>query len=91
MKKIDWMAKLGSRKLWCAIAAGVVMVFTALCGEDLTPEMVDIIKSGVGVLAAYIFGESAVDIARQMVEKIRAQMDADVFAPPTPEDDANAD
>ena len=73
-RKIDWKAKLTSRKLWCAIAAGVVMALTVLFGDGLTPEAVDIIKSGVGVLIAYIFGESAVDVARQMVEKIRAEM-----------------
>lgn len=74
-----------SRKLWCAIAAAVVMVLTAVFGEDLTPEMVDIIKTGIGALVAYIFGESAVDIARQLVEKVRAEMlaEMDVNAPMT--------
>lgn len=77
-KKIDWAAKLTSRKLWCAIAAAVVMVLTAVFGENLTPEMVDIIKTGIGALVAYIFGESAVDIARQLVAKVRAEMLAEM-------------
>lgn len=89
--KIDWAAKLTSRKLWCAIAAGVVMVLTAVYGENLTPEMVDVIKTGVGVLAAYIFGESAVDIARQLVEKVRAQMLVDEETYVLREDQADGD
>jgi hypothetical protein len=47
--------------------------------------MVSIIRSGVGVLVAYIFGESAVDVARQMVEKIKAEIEADTL----PEEDAD--
>ena len=80
-KTIDWRAKLTSRKLWCAMAAGIVMAMTVLFGDGLTPEMVSIIRSGVGVLVAYIFGESAVDVARQMVEKIKAEIEADTLLP----------
>ena len=76
-----------SRKLWCAIAAGVVMVLTVLFGDGLTPEMVGIVRSGIGVLIAYIFGESAVDVARQMVERIKAELEADMMKPP--EEDGN--
>lgn len=86
-RKIDWKAKLTSRKLWCAIAAGVVMALTVLFGDGLTPEMVGIIRSGIGVLIAYIFGESAVDVARQMVERIKAELEADMMKPP--EEDGN--
>lgn len=74
-----------SRKLWCAMAAGIVMALTVLFGEGLTPEMVSIIRSGVGVLVAYIFGESAVDVARQMVERIKAEIEAETL----PEEDAD--
>lgn len=87
VNKIDWRAKLTSRKLWCAIAAGVVMVLTVLFGDGLTPEMVGIVRSGIGVLIAYIFGESAVDVARQMVERIKAELEADMMNPP--EEDGN--
>ena len=87
VKKVDWRAKLTSRKLWCAIASGVVMALTVLFGDGLTPEMVSIIRSGIGVLVAYIFGESAVDVARQLVEKIKAEIEADMLTPP--EEDGN--
>lgn len=85
--KTNWAAKLTSRKLWCAIAAGVVMALTVLFGDGLTPEMVGIIRSGIGVLIAYIFGESAVDVARQTVERIKAELEADMMKPP--EEDGN--
>lgn len=85
VSKVNWREKLTSRKLWCAMAAGIVMAMTVLFGDGLTPEMVSIIRSGVGVLVAYIFGESAVDVARQMVEKIKAEIEADTL----PEEDAN--
>ena len=63
------------------------MALTVLFGEGLTPEMVGIIRSGIGVLIAYIFGESAVDVARQMVERIKAELEADMMKPP--EEDGN--
>lgn len=39
--------------------------------ETLTPEMAEIIRYGIYALIAYIWGESAVDIARQIAEKIK--------------------
>lgn len=75
MNNINWAQKLSSRKLWCAIAAGVVMVLTAVFGESLTTEVVEVIKYGLYVFIAFILGESGVDAARQVVEKIRALLD----------------
>ena len=65
--------KLGSRKLWAAIAAAVLCVVTALFGENLTPEVVDITRYAVMAAMVYIFGEGAVDVARQIVEAVRAK------------------
>lgn len=59
--------KLSSRKLWAAIAAAVLCVVTALFGESLTPEVVDITRYAVMAAMVYIFGEGAVDVARQIV------------------------
>jgi len=61
---IDWKRKLCSRKLWAAVMAAVFALMTALFGENLPPEMTDVMKTGIGGLTAYIFGESAVDAAR---------------------------
>jgi hypothetical protein len=69
MKEI--LMKLTSRKLWVAIFAAALCVVTACIGEELTPEMVDMIKTAVSAAVAYIFGESAVDIFRQIAESMK--------------------
>lgn len=69
--KINWGQKLTSRKLWCAILAAIVTVLVGLFGDALTPETAEVVRYGIYVLIAYIFGESAVDIARQITDKIK--------------------
>lgn len=61
---INWKQKLSSRKLWAAILAAVFALLTALFGEELPAEMVEILKTGIYGLIAYIFGEGVVDVAR---------------------------
>lgn len=75
--KINWGEKLTSRKLWCAVAAAVAILVTAFFGDELTPETVDVIKTGVGALVAYIFGESFVDIARQLAGRLTGDKTSD--------------
>lgn len=65
--------KLGSRKLWVSIAAAAICVVSAVMGEELTPEYVEILHYAVTACVAYIFGESAVDVLRQIVEAVRAK------------------
>ena len=65
--------KLGSRKLWAAVAAAVICVVSAVMGEEITPEYVDLLHYAVTACIAYIFGESAVDVLRQIVEAVRAK------------------
>ena len=60
--------KLASRKLWAAILAGVAALVAALCGEELTPEIVSALKCAVTAAIAYIFGEGAVDVARLIAD-----------------------
>ena len=62
--KIDWKQKLSSRKLWAAVAAAILAVIAAVFGGELSAETVDMIKTGIYGLVAYIFGEGAVDVAR---------------------------
>lgn len=61
---VNWKHKLSSRKLWAAILAAVFALLTALFGEELPAEMVEILKTGIYGLIAYIFGEGVVDVAR---------------------------
>lgn len=61
---VNWKQKLSSRKLWAAVLAAVFALLTALFGEELPAEMVEILKTGIYGLIAYIFGEGVVDVAR---------------------------
>lgn len=62
--------KLTSRKLWAAIIAAVITVITGLFSEELTPETVELTSKAVVALCVYIFGESIVDVARQLGPKL---------------------
>ena len=57
MKKIDWVRKLTSRKLWTAVASFVSMMILATGGTDNTATQVTaLIMAGASVVA-YIIGE----------------------------------
>lgn len=61
MKKIDWVRKLTSRKLWTAIASFVAMLIVALGGaESEATQVTAIIMAGASVIA-YIIGEGLTD------------------------------
>ena len=63
MKKIDWVKKLTSRKLWTAVASFVSLMILAFGGTDnMASQVVAIIKAGATVIA-YIVGEGLVDAA----------------------------
>ena len=64
--------KLGSRKLWAAVLAGLSALIMALCGEELTPESVAALRCAVTAAIAYVFGEGAVDVARLIAEAMGA-------------------
>lgn len=62
--------KLTSRKLWAAVVAAAITIVTGLFSEELTPEAVSLISKAVMALCVYIFGESIVDVARQLGPKV---------------------
>ena len=57
MKKIDWVRKLTSRKLWTAVASFVSMMILATGGTDNTATQV------TALIMAYIIGEGLTDSA----------------------------
>ena len=59
MKKIDWVRKLTSRKLWTAVASFVSMMILATGG---TTQVTALIMAGASVVA-YIIGEGLTDSA----------------------------
>ena len=63
MKKINWVRKLTSRKLWTAVAFFVSMMIVATGGAGNTATQVTaLIMAGASVVA-YIIGEDLTDSA----------------------------
>ena len=63
MKRIDWVRKLTSRKLWTATASFVSMMIVATGGTESTAAQVTaLIMAGASVIA-YIIGEGLTDKA----------------------------
>lgn len=63
MSKIDWVAKLTSRKFWMAITGLVSGILLALHFDEQTvTQITGIIMSAASVLA-YIIGEGIIDAA----------------------------
>ena len=63
--------KFASRKLWAAIFAAVLCIAFACASDMIAPEAADLIKTAVYVVMAYIFGESGVDIFRQISDAMK--------------------
>lgn len=65
MMKVNWKQKLSSRKLWAAVV-GVIVGLAAAFGieENEYAQIVGVVGSVVSAVS-YIFGESAVDAARE--------------------------
>ena len=61
---VNWKQKLTSRKLWAAVLCAVFAAVTAIFGDELDAEAVEMLKTGIYGLIAYIFGEGVVDVAR---------------------------
>ena len=67
--KIDWRAKLSSRKFWAAVVGFVAPLLLSLgMAENQVSQVTAIITSG-GTLIAYIIGEGLVDAAREGKEE----------------------
>lgn len=68
MKKIDWVRKLTSRKLWIAVASFVSMMIVATGGaENTATQVTALIMAGASVVA-YIIGEGLTDSANTGAE-----------------------
>lgn len=62
--KIDWKRKLASRKFWAALLGFVTSVCALFGVDSMTGEQIAAVISAVGILSAYILGESCVDAAK---------------------------
>lgn len=67
--KIDWQAKLSSRKFWAAVVGFVTAILAAFgLAEGEIAQIVGIITAG-STLIVYIISESTVDVARANKDK----------------------
>ena len=68
MKKIDWVRKLTSRKLWTAVGSFVSLLIVTLgYSENTAVQVTGLIMAGATVVA-YIIGEGLVDSANIISE-----------------------
>lgn len=68
MKKIDWIKKLTSRKLWTAVASFVSMIIIATGGsQDTATQVTALIMAGASVIA-YIIGEGLADASNSGID-----------------------
>ena len=61
MNKINWKAKLTSRKFWAALTAVVISLLAFFNVPEMTQTQITALLAAVGTLVAYIFGESYID------------------------------
>lgn len=59
--KINWKAKLTSRKFWAAIIGFATAIISAFKIESITAEQVTLIITAISTLVAYIIGEGFTD------------------------------
>ena len=69
MNKINWVAKLTSRKFWAALTAVVISLLAFFNVPEMTQTQVTALLAAVGTLVAYIFGESYIDAKVQRAPK----------------------
>ena len=62
--KINWKAKLTSRKFWAAIIGFTGAILTAFSVPAATASQITAIIMAFGTLIAYILGEGFVDAAQ---------------------------
>lgn len=74
MKKIDWMRKLTSRKLWLSVASFVTLMVVACGGtENEAAQISALIMAGATVIG-YVIGEGMTD-ARQLKRNRQSRKD----------------
>ncbi len=62
--KIDWKAKLTSRKFWAAVVGFITALLIAFGVSDMQIEQIVAVVMASATLIAYIIGEGLVDTER---------------------------
>ena len=83
MRKIDWTAKLTSRKFWAAIATFVSMMIVAIGkSEETATQVTSLIMAGAAVVA-YIIGEGLADAAAAVADDEQYRLVWGVYGRPS--------
>lgn len=87
MNKINWAAKLTSRKFWAALTAVVLSLLAFFNVPEMTQTQITALLAAVGTLVAYIFGESYVDAkahhTQEPLEEIKQIDEEDTYGEDT--------
>lgn len=70
MNKLNWVAKLTSRKFWAALTAVVISLLAFFNVPEMTQTQITALLAAVGTLVAYIFGESYIDAKARSTPKL---------------------
>lgn len=68
MKKINWMKKLTSRKLWMSVASFVSMMIVACGGAETEGAQVAALIMAGATVIGYVLGEGLADSANAGIE-----------------------
>jgi uncharacterized membrane protein len=63
MDKINWKAKLTSRKFWAAVVSFVALLVVALGGTEAQATQITALITAGATVIAYIIGEGMIDAA----------------------------
>ncbi|HHT53371.1 MAG TPA: hypothetical protein GX011_00320 [Clostridiales bacterium] len=74
--KISWKQKLSSRRFWAAVAGFFTALGAAFGIDSMTSNQIVAVISALGILAAYIIGESCVDVSRARDTKGESNSDS---------------
>lgn len=77
MKRIDWIKKLTSRKLWTAVASFVSMMIVATGGSENTATQITALIMAGASIVAYIIGEGLTDVANSTTGTMGSTDDGD--------------
>lgn len=71
----NWKSKLASRKFWSAVAGAAVALCAAFGADEMTTQQITAVITAAGVLVAYIFAESYVDVNRGAASNTSGSID----------------
>ncbi len=63
MKKVDWIRKLTSRKMWVSIASFISMLIVAFGGSESQAAQISALIIAGATTISYIIGEGLIDYA----------------------------